>query len=491
MSSIFTAKALRSVPWMLSAKAVSFVVYFFVSIMIVKALSPEDYGVLALSKNFGQYLIIFCALGLNTCILRYLPEIELEKNYSSIKAFLCRSLFCQFTSWLICISFIYLIKAQVFQYLSTSSDYLLFLVFVWILAWVVKNTVTDSLTALFEAKTVAMIAVLQSALVFMAILWVCSQEEIHIEYILFAEFAALGITTLCGLFRLRKCLQKPSIKNGISIAGRRVIKLASPVWFNGLLRSLMLQYTEVFVLAYCFMPAVAGFYELGYSLPLLAITFIPMALQTLFSSAFAEAYQRDKKLLPKMVNSMFKVLILLSAPLAATGFLFSEALVGKLYGEDMQQAGSVAKYFSLIHVLPLISMPLSMAVTTLEKNSRTVGLLILQVIVNISLDIILIPTYGLNGAVAAVFMTFVLTIPIRLSVIRRLIGGIWFPFKFFLKIILTVSFLSFMCSLLPSRTSLWAEFALATLFIASNFVILWRLNLLDPLLEIINKKSSK
>lgn len=489
MSHIFTAKALRSVPWMISAKAISFVVYFFVSIMIVKALSPEDYGVLALSKNFGQYLIIFCALGLNTCILRYLPEIEIGKDYSGIKIFLLRSLLCQFATWLLCISFIYFIKAQVFTYLSSSSELLLIAVFVWILAWVVKNTVTDSLTALFEAKTVAMIAVLQSALVFGAILWVCTQDQIRIEYILAAEFLALAATVFCGLYRLKQCLKKPGSAEKSLIPARRVIKLASPVWFNGLLRSLMLQYTEVFVLAYCFMPAVAGFYELGYSLPLLAITFIPMALQTLFSSAFAEAYQRDKELLPKMVSSMFKVLILLSLPLAATGFLFSEILVEKLYGEDMKSAGRVAKYFSLIHILPLISMPLSMAVTTLEKNSRTVGLLILQVTVNIALDIILIPQYGLMGAVAAVLLTFVLTIPIRLSVIRRLIGGIWFPVKFFTQVLLTVASLAYMASWLPNSSSLWASFALAILFAISNGLVLWRLNLLEPLLEIIRKKT--
>ena len=214
-----------------------------------------------------------------------------------------------------------------------------------------------------------------------------------------------------------------------------------------------------------------------------------MALQTLFSSAFAEAYQRDKELLPKMVSSMFKVLILLSLPLAATGFLFSEILVEKLYGEDMKSAGRVAKYFSLIHILPLISMPLSMAVTTLEKNSRTVGLLILQVTVNIALDIILIPQYGLMGAVAAVLLTFVLTIPIRLSVIRRLIGGIWFPVKFFIQVLLTVASLAYMASWLPNSSSLWASFALAILFAISNGLVLWRLNLLEALLKIIRKKT--
>ena len=489
---MFNGKALQSVPWMISAKLVTFVIYFVISIMVVKALSPEDYGILALSKNFGQYMIIVCALGLNTCILRYLPEIELKGDYQGIKTFLIRSLFCQIFSWLMCVSVIYLIKIHIFEYLTSSSELLLDFICLWILAWVLKNTVTDSLTALFEAKTVALIALLQSAIICGSVIWVCSMDEVRLEYILAAELLALGMTFICGLYKLKTCLKQSKGKSTkVAIPAKRVLKLASPVWFNGLLRSLMLQYTEVFVLAYCFLPEVAGFYELGYSLPLLAITFIPMALQTLFSSAFAEAYERDKTLLPSMVNTMFKVLMLLAIPLAVSGFLFSESLVIKLYGEDMKSAGTVAKYFSLIHILPLISMPLSMAVTTLEKNSKTIGLLIMQVFINISLDIILIPLYGLMGAVAAVVLTFILTIPIRLLVVKRLIGGLWFPIKYFCKVSLTCSALAVLFTFLPNLLSIWATFLLALIFYLASLTALWRLGLLKPLLQIIQTKVRK
>ncbi|WDE98554.1 oligosaccharide flippase family protein [Lentisphaera profundi] len=490
MSVAFTPKALRSVPYLLSAKLVTFVVYFFVSVMVVKALSPEDYGILALSKNFGQYMVIVCALGLNTCILRYVPEIEVKRDYLGIKSFLIRSLGCQFLSWLLCIGVLYLVKVYIFEYLTTDSPLLLEFIFLWILAWVVKNTVTDSLTALFEVKTVAFIALIQSIMIYFAVWWVCS-NDVKIEYILGVELFALAFTSMIGFMRLRKRLAEPvcekSTENNLPV--QRVLALATPVWFNGLLRSLMLQYTEVFILAYCFLPEIAGFYELGYSLPLLAITFIPMALQTLFSSAFAEAYQRDKTLLPKMVRSMFKVLILLSIPLAFTGFLFSEQLVAKIYGEDMSSAGYVAKYFSLIHILPLISMPLSMAVTTLEKNSKTVGLLILQVTINIALDIILIPNYGLSGAIAAVILTFSLTIPIRLLVIRRLIGGIWFPAKFFLKIIASCLLLAIPFSFIPQSNTLLGDLSLAILYLASCAGVLHITGSTQTFLEFLSKKN--
>ena len=112
-----------------------------------------------------------------------------------------------------------------------------------------------------------------------------------------------------------------------------------------------------------------------------------------------------------------------------------------------------------------------MAVTTLEKNSKTV-VCILQVTVNISLDIILIPQFGLMGAVAAVLLTFILTIPIRLLVIKRLIGGLWFPIKFFFKVILCCILVTIPFSLMPDLNSTWAVFLMALIMYTTELIVL-------------------
>lgn len=129
---------------------------------------------------------------------------------------------------------------------------------------------------------------------------------------------------------------------------------------------------------------------------MLVITFIPMALQTLFASGVAEAFVKDPDCLPRMVSNLYKVLILLAVPVAAFGVFFSPAAVVLFYGDEMRDAGWIASSFCAIHLLPLIAMPLSMAIGAKEKVKEFLPLLYFRVAVNIALDWLLIPTYGIR-----------------------------------------------------------------------------------------------
>lgn len=430
---LFSPDALGSVPWLVLGKAVSFVIYFIISILVVKCLDTEQYGVFVMSKSLGSYLVIFCALGLNTCLVRYIPELVVRGEYKSIKNLISRSLQLQMIVLLVCGAIFFFCQDLLKEYFS-STMFIVVIMALWMGAVLCKNLLNDCLTALFKSRQVALISIVQ-AVIWLVLLYFASLNKCTIEMIFGVELISNIVVSIGALIYLRKYIsgQPRSTEPELGIVRSRMMKLAAPVFCNGLLRTLMLQYTEIFFLGLFFTPALAGFYELGFSLPLLVITFIPMAVQTLFSSAFAEAYTRDKSLLGEMVQGVYKMLVLLALPLSCMGFMYSELLIVKIYGESMQPAGPVAKYFSLIHLFPLISIPLSMAVTTLEKNSKTLWLLFMQVSVNILLDLWLIPAYGLSGAILAIAATFVLTIPIRLYVIYKLIGGIWFPFRFFMK----------------------------------------------------------
>jgi O-antigen/teichoic acid export membrane protein len=100
----------------------------------------------------------------------------------------------------------------------------------------------------------------------------------------------------------------------------------------------------------------------------------------------------------------------------------------------MRAAGWVAAVFCVLHSLPLISMPLSMAITAREKVLNMLPYMIMQVAVNLVLDYLLIPRWGVPGAVAAVALTFIVTIPIRLWAVRQILGAINFPAAFCVRI---------------------------------------------------------
>ncbi len=127
---------------------------------------------------------------------------------------------------------------------------------------------------------------------------------------------------------------------------------------------------------------------------------------------------------------------MVSLPVAVLGSFFSPVAYRILYRGEMDQAGRLASVFCIVLLLPLISIPLSMALKAKEKVHNMLPMMFLQIAVNLTLDWLLIVhlDWGVWGGVAAVAGTFFITIAPRLLVMRGIIGGLHFPGGFFLRI---------------------------------------------------------
>jgi len=80
----FSRQAMQAVPWILGSKVLLFFAYFGISVLIVRGLGKDQYGVFALCKNFADILMIFCGLGMNAVILRFVPELMVNRNRAGL-----------------------------------------------------------------------------------------------------------------------------------------------------------------------------------------------------------------------------------------------------------------------------------------------------------------------------------------------------------------------------------------------------------------------
>ena len=117
--------------------------------------------------------------------------------------------------------------------------------------------------------------------------------------------------------------------------------------------------------------------------------------------------------------------------------MFADEILLDSYGWEFIEVSELISIFCLLHLLPLISAPLSMAIQAKEKVMNMFPTLIFQLSVNIVLGYLLIIELGLGvwGAMLAVLLTFVVTIPVRLWMVAKIIGGVFFPTRFFTRIL--------------------------------------------------------
>lgn len=479
-AAFLSREAVSGVPWMIGNKVAMIFVYMGLSILTVRLLGPVEFGRFVLARSITEFLVILCALGLDVAILRFVPELVETHNKAGLRRFLLRTLALQQAAAAAAIAALLLGRPLLERVFNVDFAGLLWPAGLLLAATIFKDALNNVFTALFRARMVAILSLANGLLWIALLMWLLGRTP-DAATALGIQSAALLLVYGAGMILLARAvraLQWRSPPHGIG--RRRTLSLSLSVMLNSLLRMLMLKYTEVFFLGIYFTPAVVGYYDLGYSSPMLVLTLIPAALQTLLTSAFAQSYARDPACLGRLIDSVYKLTILIVLPLAAFGLFFAPRGIVLLYGADMAPAGPIAAAFCVLHVLPLISTPLSMAITVKEKVLRMLPYMLLQVGINLLLDWILIPQFGIPGAIGAVAGTFVLTIPWRLRAVRGILGGIHFPTAFFVRHLLLVSALAAVLSPLARHLNLGALAALGCVYLVLYPVLIRLLRLVRP-----------
>ncbi len=440
----FSRRAVAGIPWMVASKAVLFFVYFAISVLIVRLLGSTQYGVYALCMNIAEYAGFFCGLGLIAALFRFVPELVVQRNAAGLKRLLWKSLALQLVAVVFTALLFVLLKPFFDQWFGIDFRHYLPLTTLLIATSLLKENVAAVETSLFRTKNISLLT-LARGLLWLGLVLTLLRTAPTVASAIWVQIISYGLVYVPGAWMMFRHIYSFRWRSPpYGIGKRRTAKYSGAILGNTIVRMMMMKYTEVFFLGLVATPAVIGAYDLGYSLPPLVIFFIPDSLHMLFTSGFAEAYSRDPNCLGRLIKAYYKMQILFTVPFAVFGFFFAPPAIIMVYGEDMALAGVIASVFCLIHLLSTISTPLSMAIKAKEKIMATMPVMILQIVINLILDWLLIVHFelGVWGGMAAVAGTFLLSTPIRLTVVRRIIGGIYFPVRYLLRIFSVLFLLS-------------------------------------------------
>ena len=469
----FSREVVGGVPWVLASKVIGLIINFGTSVLVVRLLGKHEFGIVGMCLTIGEYILVLCGLGLNSALVRFVPELTVNRNRAGIVRLFGRTALLQAGMLALAVVFLLLSK-PVFDahYFKTDSGLLLLITMVLMAARMGRMFVEDALTALLRVAAASRLAVIQVILLFGLTAAVLSYLPSGSAALL-AQAGAYLFFTVAGSAVLIRHLRRLDWESPpYGIGKRRVLGIGLPNVLNDLGLILLRQSSELFFLGIFFSADLVGLYMLGCTAPLMAIGFIPIAMQKLFMVGFAEAYSKDPSCLGRLVSSLFRAMILLLVPLSAFGVFFAPRGIALIYGQEMIEAGPIAAMFSVVHLLPTVWTPLSIAILTKERVMASQPLMVLQIVVNIALDVVLIPKYGMYGGVAAVFLTFLLTLPVSLYVVRRLVGGIYFPMGFFLKVSVPLYLIAAALSPLAPHLNLFTFILLSVAYLTMFFVLI-------------------
>lgn len=440
-------KVTGAMSWALIPRVIQLAVSLVTSILIVRTLGEFDYGTLSVLRSILTFVVVVLGLGLGQAINRFIPELRVTDRRGEGRGLLYRCLLLQSALWAITCLVLIALRTVLHQY-PTYAHLVLLGTFLS-LAEVAAGTVTQYAIASYRTREMALATAI-GTLVMAGGTALLLHLGLRVPGVLIASAAGFAATTLALGILLRRgsvssggapgfaaTMSSPGVMSAsatalgaVAVSWKRFLTYALPWVPNFILIFVVWRQSETLLLGIFRSRVEAGFFDLAYKLPMLVLEFIPSAIYPLVLAGFAETATVARGKMTAVIEAYYRLLFFIVTPLALLGAAMGDTLLIRMYGENMAQAGPYCQAFFLVFAIGFFGAPLSMTVYVIEKVWLNLLLNIAYGTVVISLDLLLIPRYGMLGAAIPTSLVTVLTPFVRYIIARRYLDEIRIPWGF-------------------------------------------------------------
>jgi len=387
-------KYFANTSWLLVEKVFNLGVAFFVGVYVARFLGPERYGMLSFAQSITGFLTVFTSLGIKGIITRNLVRNAENKNMLLGTAFSIRIL-----ASLIGILTIYTLSPIIAE--DETTQLLLI-----ILAGTSFFESFDVIKSYFQSKVLArkivpisIIQTLCGAIVKLILI----QINAPLEWFA-AVYVMEFIISAIGLVIVYRIQQESIFRWFVKLAyAKRLIKDSWPLLFSGFVVVVYMKIDQVMI-KYLMNDAAVGVYAIAVKLTSIWY-FVGGIICNSLMPAVIQSKEKNEEVYNQRVQQLYELMIGLGLMIAIPMTLLSYPVVSFLYGSEFIKASGVI----VIHVWSLIFVFLGSASSNwlLAENlqkykmSRT----LLGAIVNITLNFLLIPQFGIEGAAIATLVS--------------------------------------------------------------------------------------
>jgi O-antigen/teichoic acid export membrane protein len=429
-STTTTQRIGRAMAWTVASRAGRFALGFASSVMVVRGLGEYDYGVLSVVRSVLMFAVLLAGLGTGQALLKFLPVLRVGGSPAAARRLVRRVAAVHTLTWvgLVGVAFAFRDSAERLFHAEGIGVYVVAAVALALFE-ILFTVATHVLNAAYDTARLSA-AALASHLVYIAGLALVLPMGWGVPGVLVA--GAAGNAVACALItgRLRAASAFAEGGSGADVAPGRLWRYSLPFAAIGVLNLVVWRQSETLLLAHFRTAEEAGFFDLAYRVPQTVLEFVPGTVWPLIMAGMSEAYTRDPARLRVVVERYYRLLFLLCAPLCAAGVVLGGRVVGAVFGENMSAAALPTQVFFAIFTVSFLSTPLSMALYVLERTHVNLLVYLLLALINVGLDLILIPKYGVPGAMIPVAIAIAVQPAAYFLAVRRRVPGISIPFAF-------------------------------------------------------------
>ena len=409
-----------------SLRIISIISGFFLMYLITNVYGAEGMGIFALSQTILMVMVMLSVFGTDTASLKYSSQYFSNNEYIKLNSFYFSIFKFVIVSSIFISIIIFFIKGDLSVFFNKSLlNHSLFFISLSILPMSFININSESLRGIGKYSLFTIFRyVLMPVLTILFIYVFNNNNDLLIPIKAYAISICI-ISLLSFTFLLREIKFFKYFSN-IDSNLNDVVKYSLPVLISNSML-LLIQWIDIIILGYFETSNTVGIYSVVMKISLFS-SVILFSINSIVASEFSRLYSLDKMVdLRVLIRKSSKIIFFITIPVLILIVYFSKSILG-YFGYEFIMANKTLYILVAGQFINVLCGSVGYILMMTEKQNIFKNIMIFTTSVNIILNIVLIPKYGINGAAIASSISLILWNVISFSYIYRKynISTIWF-----------------------------------------------------------------
>lgn len=372
-------------------------------IVMARGLGAEGYGVYAYAFVLLTVLMVFAELGMPTLLMREVAAREARQDWSHLRGVLVRAFQIVFSAAVTFAAIAALVLWQRSDGMSATESRTL----AWALVLLPFVALTRAITAALYGlqhvvKAQAIEMLVRSVLVLLGVgfLFIFVPDMRLPQYAMAVQLGAAIVVLWAAAVLLYRHLPQPVHATAAQYQTRQWLARAMPLTLIGS-AGIINNQTDILMLGFFRTPEDVGVYRIAMQGAAL-VAFGLQAVNTVIAPQFARLYaQGDQARLQRLVTASARVILLAALPVALTFVFAGGTIVGWVFGLEFAKSHTP---LAILGVGQLINAGMGSVgfLLNMTGHERDVArTLLITAGLNIILNLVLIPPFGIVGAASA------------------------------------------------------------------------------------------
>lgn len=386
----------------LGANLLNRIIGFASSIVLVRILTKEEFGLYSYADNLVKFFLLFNALGVTAGILQFCSETrDSDKKYSYFKYGIRLGVLFNFF-----VSLLILFYGLLFPLKLENARFILISMFLLPMVSLLFEAIQMYFRATLQNRYFSLLSSLNTFLIFLcSILGAYFFQAIGVVLL---KYIAYLISILVGVKLLKDFFQFIKAPKLLYNERKNFIKFSMVSSFNNAIAQL-LYVIDIFLIGILIVDAneIAS-YKTATLIPF-ALNFIPLSIMTFIYPYFAKNHS-NKKWIKDNYKKLTKYLLIINSVISIFLIIFAKFIIKLLFGSQYLDSVYIFQILAFGYFIAgTFRIPAGNILVMLKKLKFNFYLSIITGILNIVLGIILIYKFGAIGAAFSTILVFIFT----------------------------------------------------------------------------------